>query len=188
MNKKVEIGLAVGVIVLLVVVVLAILLRQQVKSTTSPVSSPTASLPTSADGTAAPTTSETPAPAPVVAGAETTAMIFVERFASYSSESNFANITDVLPLTTAALSTRLQTITAEQKAAAPGSAYYGISTKVISQKVQEQTETTTTLLVSTQRAESIGSPGNTTIRYQDITVKLVKVGDSWKVDDFTWGK
>lgn len=186
MTRKAEIGIAIGVLALLIVVVLAFMLRSKpqqpaaITDQTSTSTTPSSTTPSMGTVPTAP-----PAPASV----QTTTMIFVERFSSYSSESNFENVTDVLPLTTASLGTRLQTIARDQRAATgAGTAYYGISTKVISQKVEAETDATASIVVSTQRAESIGSPGNTTVRYQDITVKLVKQGDTWKVDDFTWGK
>lgn len=186
MTRKTEIGIAVGVLVLLIIVVLAIILRQQPNS--QPVASnQDSSQPTVTTPTPVTETPAVPVPAPV-ASPTTTTMIFVERFASYSSESDFANVTDVVPLVTSTLATRLQASAKEQQINSADRAYYGISTKVISQKVQEQTDSAATLLVSTQRAESIGSPGNTTVRYQDITVMLVKEGDSWKVNDYSWGE
>ena len=184
MNKKVEVGLEVGVIILLMILVVAFMLRgRTTPGTVNPGSSPS----TTTTTTTPSTTTETPAETPPasVASPVTTTMIFVERFNSYSSESDFANVTDVLPLVTTSLAAKIQGIAQDQRTT-DTTAYYGISTKVISQKIQEQTDTTATILVSTQRQESIGSPGNTTVRYQDITVKLVKEGDTWKVNDFSW--
>ncbi len=185
MTRKSEIGLAVGVLVLLIIVVIAFMLRQPVKSA---IVSDASVVPiTTSNGTQLPPPGgiEGVVPAPV-ANPQTATMIFVERFSSYSSESNFANVKDVLSLVTASLSTKIQAVATEQRAKGIDQAYYGISTKVISQNVQEQTDTVATIIVSTQRAESIGSPSNATVRYQDVTVKLIKEGEAWKVDDFTW--
>lgn len=177
--------MAVVVLVLLIIVVLAIMLRQ------SPDSQPAANnqvpsqpaVNTPVDATDTPVVPV----APPVATPKTTTMIFVERFSSYSSESDFANVTDVLSLVTPELAGRIQAA-AKAQATGPDAAYYGISTKVITQKITEQTETLATVLVSTQRAESIGSPSNTTVRYQDITVTLIKNGNSWIVSDYSWGE
>jgi len=185
MTKKTEIGLAVGIIALLIIVVIAFMLRQTAGTVIAPVAVREGLRPSPAD-TASPNAPAS-APAPV-ANPQTAAMIFVERFASYSSESNFANVTDVLPLVTSSLATSIQAVAAEQRAKGVDQAYYGISTKVISQNVKEQTDAAATILVSTQRQEAIGGPTNTTVRYQDITVSLVKEGDAWKVNDFVWAQ
>jgi hypothetical protein len=184
MTRRTEIIIAVSVLVLLIVVLLAIMLRQ--KPNLQPATGNQGSSEQTTTTTTTPAT-ETPVvpPAPL-ANPQTTTMIFVERFSSYSSESDFANVTDVMPLVTASLGARLQQIAQQERAKGTDQAYYGISTKVISEKVVAQTDVTAEYLVSTQRAESIGSPGNTTVRYQDITVKLVKEGDAWKVSDFSW--
>jgi hypothetical protein len=181
MTKKTEIALAALVILaLLGIMVWFVVGRRDAVTPSSPSSQATQTTP---DPEKTPTT----APAtPVTLSASTTAMIFAERFNSYSSESDFANMTDILPLVTASLETRLQNLARAQREAGPAESYYGISTKVISERVESQTETSMTLILSTQRQESVGSPSNTTVRYQDITVKLIKEGDTWKVDDFSW--
>jgi hypothetical protein len=38
----------------------------------------------------------------------------------------------------------------------------------------------------TQREEAFDSPENTSVRYQNITVQLEKVGNDWLVAGFTW--
>ncbi|MFA5947091.1 MAG: hypothetical protein WC813_03640 [Patescibacteria group bacterium] len=186
MTRKTEIGLAVGVLVLLIIVLLAIFLRpgsnpQPATSNQEP------SQPSTSTTTPATETPVAPEAIPV-ANPQTTTMIFVERFASYSSESDFANVTDVLPLVTSTLATSLQSVAQDQRAAQSSSAYYGISTKVISQKTVEESNSSATIIVSTQRVEAIGNPSNTKVRYQDITVRLIKEGDTWKVNDFSWGE
>jgi hypothetical protein len=64
--------------------------------------------------------------------------------------------------------------------------YTGISTIVIGMKSLSESDTATTFLVTTQREESVGTPGDTTLRYQDVEVSLVKSGDEWLVNDLIW--
>ncbi len=126
-------------------------------------------------------------PPPAVVSAQTVARVFVERFGSYSSESDFANVEDVIALATPSFAIELENVlAAERRASVTGGAYYGISTFVISSKVQSESETATTLFITTQRRESVGSPGNTTTRYQDIEVSLEKVDENWLIADYTW--
>ena len=110
---------------------------------------------------------------------------FVERFGSFSSEAGEQNIQDVLPLATETLRSRLESLirTTQQT---KGNGYYGISTRVITMSVVDETDTAATLAVKTQRTESIDSPANTSTRYQDLELTLVRTGDAWLVDDYTW--
>lgn len=114
---------------------------------------------------------------------ETTVRGFVERFGSFSSESDFGNVEDVLPLVTTGLANELQQLT---QTAIPASAYYGVSTRVIAMQSQGQTETEATFLVQTQREEAIDRPANNRVYYQDMEVSLVKEGDTWLVSGYTW--
>ena len=136
-------------------------------------------------GTVSATTTAT---APIVGetSALTIAKIFVERLGSYSSEADAVNLTDILPLATASLQKTLSD-TAKKVRASSAGAYYGISTLVVTApKTVSATETETVLTMTTQRQESTGTPGNTTIKYQSITVTLVKSGTTWLVDSYTW--
>lgn len=113
------------------------------------------------------------------------ARAFVERFGSFSSESDYANVEDVLPLTTLSLQNRLQGIAAAARREISGS-FYGVSTKYISMNTVSKTDTQAVLLVTTQRNESFDSPKNTSSRYQDIELEMVKNDDGWLVDGFAW--
>ncbi len=110
---------------------------------------------------------------------------FTERYGSYSSEADFANLEDVLSLMTADFAARTQTLintgTAQE-------GYYGISTKVITITVDQMDEAagTAQTTVTTQREESKGGPQNAVVRYQDIVLVFVKEGEVWKVASATW--
>lgn len=134
------------------------------------------------------TTTDTTVPvviAPQHATPSTVSRIFVERFGSYSTDVDYANVTDVLPLVTDQLRDDLQEIAEEARKTADDG-YYGVSTNVIKITTDAQTDTTMTLTVKTQREEAFGSPGNMSVRYQDIRVEFVKIGDDWFVDSFEW--
>ena len=126
-------------------------------------------------------------PAPGVVSASTIARTFIERFGSYSSQSDFANVDDIRVLATASFQAELDQQVAELRSVTDAEGgYTGVSTTVISMKTVSETETETTFLITTQREESVGTPGNTSVRYQDVEVSLVKSGDSWLISDVTW--
>jgi len=184
MTRKTEVILAVSVLVLLILVI-GFLLLQGKKAPVVQTNTP----PPVVTGTGVPEVPPANIPKNTTVSAGTVSKMFVERLGSYSSESDFVNIDDILSLATASFQNSLKKIANDARAKAKADdAYYGISTRVISQSAKEETDTTATMKLTTQRSESIGSPGNTTVRYQDITVNLVKEGTTWKVSGFTWAE
>lgn len=126
-------------------------------------------------------------PAPGVVSASTVARTFIERFGSYSSESDFANVDDIMALATARYQEELRGIVAGyRRQFSQQTNYSGVSTYVITLKTTDESVAATSFLVTTQREEAVGNPGNTTVRYQDVDIDLVKVGDNWLIDDLRW--
>jgi hypothetical protein len=117
--------------------------------------------------------------------AQTIGRSFVERFGSFSNESEYKNIQDVMSMATPALQTKLAALAEEAKKTA-NSGYYGISTTVISVKATSTTDTQVKLTITTLRSESIDSPANTTQRSEDIKLTLLKDGEDWLVDSYEW--
>ncbi len=113
------------------------------------------------------------------------AKTFTERFGSYSTEANFENLTDVLPLMTAAYAGETQAFLAT---AVSPSEYYGVTTRIVSIRVLASDETagTASVEVSTQREEAKGSVQNVSIRYQMLSLSLLKENGAWKVNAATW--
>ncbi len=109
---------------------------------------------------------------------------FVERFGSFSTESDFKNLVDVQVFATDSLKTELERVLADAKSRVSG--YYGVSTRVINIEKLEETESTATILVKTQRVETIDDPQNTAVRYQDIELEMVREGDTWLVATYAW--
>lgn len=108
---------------------------------------------------------------------------FVTRYGSYSNESDFANLEDVLPLMSASFAQ--ETVAFMETAESPET-YYGVTTNVVTVQVNNQTDQQAEVLVTTQRVESINSPQNQTIRYQEILLVFVKEDGVWKVDSADW--
>lgn len=116
---------------------------------------------------------------------EVIARSFVERFGSYSTDIDYLNVDDVKSLATAALSTQLDILLTDARND-PDTGYYGVSTKVLTIDSVTQTETTASFDITTQRIESFDTPANTSSRNQDIEVTLIKNGNRWLVDGYTW--
>lgn len=176
-NKKTwEVIIAIAIVLGLIVLMLFLLLREKKAETEVPSDTvPVVEFPEEIDLSAGPVEY---LPNPV-------ARSFVERFGSFSTESDYANVDDVMTLATSSLQARLQSI-AEEARRDISSSYYGVSTRVIAMEVTTETENTASMKITTQRQESIDSPANTSTSYQEIDLQLVKNGDTWLVDDFQW--
>lgn len=178
-RRQVEVITAVLVLIALVVVLFLIFRKpQQTVETTTETETQTQAMPEVQP-------EDVLAVSTVSAG--TVTRTFIERFGSYSSESNFANVDDILSLATPEYRTELEALVAGYRRNFDATAgYSGVSTVVITLKATAETETTATFAVTTQREEAVGNPGNTTLRYQDAEVSLVKAGDNWLVNDLVW--
>ncbi len=179
-RRKVEIIAAFVLLILLVVFLIWLFLRQprEVEQPTEEQTIATDELPP---------VNPADIPQQSTVAAITVSRTFIERFGSYSSQSDFANIDDVLSLATERFQTELQGLVTQYRAATSSDdEYTGVSTYVISTKTVSETAQGMMLAVTTQRRESVGTPGNSTLRYQDVEIVLVKNGDSWLVDGLTW--
>lgn len=191
MERKTKIEIALAIAVVIVFVALIVMWRNR----TMPVAVvvPTTqqqTIPSSKDtpvtGSDTPGTTTPVAPVVVETSAGTVARTFVERLGSYSSEADAENLKDLLPMATANFQATLQN-TIQSVQASQASGYYGISTLVITApKTVSATATQTVLTMTTQREETKGSPRVTTVKYQNITVTLVKSGTTWLVDGYSW--
>lgn len=110
---------------------------------------------------------------------------FVTRYGSYSNEANFANLVDVLPLMSRTFASETEEFI--ERTAVPEE-YYGVTTGIITVKVDSQDDVAgeAQVTVMTQREESIGSPQNSIVKYQEIFLTFVMENGSWKVDSATW--
>lgn len=108
---------------------------------------------------------------------------FVERFASYSLESNFSNFQEITDLVTPSVASWLLRYPVDLLKKLPVG-FEGVSTRVMSQQIQSLSSSQANLLVSTQREETVN--GQTRIYYQDIKVNLVSKDGQWLVDGSYW--
>lgn len=114
---------------------------------------------------------------------QTRAKNFVERFGSYSAEANFSNFAEIKPWATSETAQWLDEYPNQLKQQ-QGSDFVGVTTRVLSQKTINSTESTASVLASTQRVET--RTGGSQIIYRDIIVKMVLADGVWLVDGVFW--
>lgn len=146
----------------------------EVLEDTTPVAEPTIELPTEEQAQAV--------------SAATVAGVFVERFGSYSSESDLANIEDVLPLATDNYAQELEALIEKIRVQGRSDSYYGVTTRVLSKKQlsMDLDAGTAVYEVLTQREESQGSAQDSVVSYQSIRIELKQKGEVWLIDSATW--
>jgi hypothetical protein len=112
---------------------------------------------------------------------------FASQFGSYSNQSGFENISELMPFMTESFAAWAQTYIIDQQAKNPKSSVYsGVITRTLNTEIKDYTlgATTVTAIVTTQREKT--SAGKTEIIYQPITLTLVKSENGWKVDNAKW--
>ena len=125
----------------------------------------------------------------VEASLKATASTFTERFGSFSNQGSFENLEDVRPLLTVKMRGTVDALIADQRStAAADGPYYGVTTQALVVTITGYDESLgrADVTVITQRAESKGTTANPRVFYQKINLKLVKIGDAWKVDEAVW--
>lgn len=115
-------------------------------------------------------------------------MPFVERLGTYSNQSNYENLSQLLPFMTETMQGWAnEKITAAQKQPF-NTLYTGITTKALSFQVVSINETAgiAEAKIATQRKESVGTATNAKVYNQDISLKFKNIGGAWLVDSATW--
>jgi hypothetical protein len=116
---------------------------------------------------------------PVEVDVASVASLFVERYVSYSNQSDYQNLRDLLPLMT----DRFRAETEAKLDAAPpgGGEYVGVTGTRISSKIDDQTAAAARVSVSVQETKTVGSKAPE-VSYKTYAVRLVKAGTDWKID------
>ncbi len=112
------------------------------------------------------------------------AKLFAERYGSFSTEANYQNLKDLLPVMTATFAAQTET---SIRTAPPSTEYYGVTTRVVSVKTDALDEAagTASLTVSTQRQETKGNAAPT-VKYQNLALTFQKIGTEWKISSAVW--
>jgi len=105
---------------------------------------------------------------------------FSERFASFSTDSNYANLEEVKLLSSVKLILQLDKII---ESASESASFYGVSSKVLKVKINSLDETAglAKVTVTLQREET-----STPVYYQDLELLLIRSGEEWLVDSYRW--
>ena len=114
---------------------------------------------------------------------------FVERYGSYSNQTNFENLTDLKFFMTNALKVWIDGYINSQKTRDKRKIiYYGITTKVLNIKIIkfDTRENQVKFLISTQRHEIVGSMVNDKVYYQNVELEMKKESGVWKVNKVEW--
>jgi hypothetical protein len=114
-------------------------------------------------------------------GASQLAKVFVERYGTYSTDNNFENIKEVETFVTPAFWSK---ISAPMNAKSSTQSFVGVTTKVISLELTSWSDTAATVELKTMRTEE--KNGAVSVRYQNATVDMVKIGGVWLVDKLVW--
>lgn len=113
---------------------------------------------------------------------------FVERFGSFSNQSNYQNFEDLLPFMSSSMRAWAEAKIADARSKPFPSLYKGVTTKVLkhtSLSLDEQ-RGVAGFKVTTQRKELLGTSDNFKVYLQDIVVRLVKQDSLWVVDSARW--
>lgn len=117
------------------------------------------------------------------------ASAFAERFGSYSNQSDFENLEDLMTFMSRSLKSWAENVihSGRDQINQP-TIYYGITTKALKTKVAEFLPASgrAKFQVSTQRHEVVGSSANAKVYYQDIELEMIKEAGVWKVDRAEW--
>lgn len=121
--------------------------------------------------------------------AQLVARSFVERFGSYSNQSDYQNFSDLREFMTDSFAAWVfEQYVPQLESRYEGQAYYGIETKVISQQTESfnEGEGSAQVLIKTQRQIFDSVSGVPQVEYQDIQLNLIHEGENWLVDSAFW--
>lgn len=109
---------------------------------------------------------------------------FAERYGSYSTQGDFANLKALLPVSTTKMQTEMQATI--QKGIVSGTAFYGVTTQALSATPSGTVSKSAPVqvVVQTQRTTTEGTKN--TVTYQKISLTLVYQSGVWLVDSAQW--
>lgn len=191
MNRGLKISILIVVGIAVVVAIVVVARKSGVRRAGESVEKTTsAPQPTNVSTAKLPAVQPPTEPAPPLTAEEQTALslqqvaaTFAERYGSYSNQSNFQNLRDVMPLVTDSFRRTL-----EARIAAGTSAsgeYNGVTTRALQSSVAVRGSGSAEVAVKTQRETTVGTSEPTT-SYETLTLTFELVGQTWKVDAAVW--
>lgn len=184
-RKKIIISLAVASIVLIAIILFLIFRPKQEVTIVNP--SPSTStvateLTKKIESLPPPTPEKVKEENSYPLGLKQLAFAFAERFGSYSNDGKYKNLTDLEPLMTEKMKQSSKSIITS---VVDNNDYQGVSTVALSSELKSFNTNSAEIIVKTQRSQSIGQAAPS-LSYQDLDLKMVKVGEEWKIDEASW--
>lgn len=182
--------LFVGILLLggAIVILLLVNLKRQIGSVNAPVIPNTSALPAAPVTPSVQLTPDEQVKMRAQDEVRRVAVMFGERFGTYSNQSDLSGLKDMYPAMTDSMKIWLQNyIAAQMKNFAGADSYSGVTTRVISSafRIFDPAKGVSEMLLITQREQS-GTSAQ--VYYQNLTVALKRASDSWKIDSAYWEK
>jgi len=116
------------------------------------------------------------------------ASMFAEKFGTFSSDSDYVGLQELLPLTTSGLSTWIQGtyIPKLRIDHDPRGYFYRITAQSPVVNIMTLTEKSAKVEVTVQREENSGADATMLSFLQKLTLEMIKIGDNWYVDGAYW--
>ncbi len=110
---------------------------------------------------------------------------FAATYGTFSSQSNFRNVTELYSYMSENYRQESAAYVAEKQGQSTGGGYYETTTTVMMSKALENSGNAATVLVDTYRESSSSDQGRDG-SYQNALIKFIQEGESWKVDKVEW--
>ena len=117
-------------------------------------------------------------------GLKQTALAVTERLGSYSSDQRFNNLDDLKSFMTSKMQTDAKNMALKEVNAT--TTYFGVSTKALSIKLVDISDSKASVLVQTQRAITSGDNPQPRVIYKNIALTFVKADNKWLLDQAKW--
>lgn len=117
------------------------------------------------------------------------ALSFTERYGSYSNQTDFANLENLLVFMTDDFAGATRSFVASERSKNRDTVvYYGITTKAAAAQTEafRESQGTAVFLVQTLRREAIGATNNARSYQQSLRITMKKSDGVWKVDAADW--
>ncbi len=110
-------------------------------------------------------------------------LFFASRLGSYSTTSQFSNLKEIDYLLTNKMRAWAQNYIATSLTPL---GYYSVITRGLGANIESFTNNQAQMVVGTQRQEVFKVGGEMQLRYQNLLLQFIKVGEDWKVDEAKW--
>lgn len=139
-------------------------------------------LPTQVQTPVAPLLPSAATPSAGEAEAMNLARNFAERYGSWSTDSNYQNLTDLFPSVTERLKQEFRQTIAQ---APEHRDFTGVDTRALNVEMTSFTNTRARAVVTTQRTER-NAQLEPVVRYENLELSMLKQGQFWLVDTAVW--